>query len=65
VAIWARAQTKHRMPPLADYLVTRDPPVPDSPQTKIAKLRSALEVLSAQTGIPLRRAQKVASTNGQ
>jgi hypothetical protein len=53
------------MPPLAEYLVTREPPVPDSPKTKIAKLRSALEVLSAQTGIPLRRAQNVASSHGQ
>jgi hypothetical protein len=56
--MWARAQSKNRVPPLADYLVAREPPTPESPTTKIAKLRSALEVLSAQTGIPIRRARQ-------
>jgi hypothetical protein len=44
------------MPPLADYLVRREPE-PDAPEIKMARLRAALEVLSAQTGIPLRRAR--------
>jgi hypothetical protein len=64
VAIWARAQSKSRMPPLADYLIRREPEAV-SPETKVAKLRSALEVLSAQTGIPLRRAQKKATSHGK
>jgi len=46
------------MPPLKDYLVAAEAAAPDTPATKTAKLRSALEVLSAQTGIPLRRAKK-------
>lgn len=42
---------------MSDYLVRATPAPEDAPAQKIARLRSALEVLSAQTGIPLRRAR--------
>jgi len=61
VSIWARAQSKNRLPPLGDYLIRRDP-APEPQAAKMAKLRSALEVLSAQTGIPLRRARQPEGT---
>ena len=47
------ATTKKRVPPLRDYLIAADP-APERPEQKVAKMRSALSVLSAQYGIPLR-----------
>jgi hypothetical protein len=53
VSIWATATTKKRVPPLQPYLIAADP-APPTPARKVAKMRSALAVLSAQYGIPLR-----------
>jgi hypothetical protein len=53
VSMWATATTKHRVPALQTYLIAADPaPAPQA--AKVAKMRSALSVLSAQYGIPLR-----------
>lgn len=51
--MWAQTMNKHRVPALQTFLITPDP-VPDRPDEKVAKMRSALHVLSAQYGIPLR-----------
>jgi hypothetical protein len=52
VAIWAQTRSKKRLPALASLLV-REGPGP-SPKEKVAKMRGALDILSAQYGIPLR-----------
>jgi hypothetical protein len=52
VAIWAQTRSKKKLPPLASLLV-REGTGP-SPKEKVAKMRSALDILSAQYGIPLR-----------
>jgi hypothetical protein len=44
---------KKRVPPLQSYLVTATPG-PETAAGKVAKMRGALSVLSAQYGIPLR-----------
>lgn len=44
---------KHRVPPLSQFLIAATPAA-ESPDQKVAKMRSALHVLSAQYGIPLR-----------
>jgi len=64
VAMWATATTKHRLPPLDRYLIPRDP-APAGPEAQAAKLRSALHVLSAQYGIPLRPYRKEESSDGK
>jgi hypothetical protein len=58
--MWAQTMNKHRVPPLADYLLAADP-APPSPAAKVAKMRSALSVLSAQYGIPLRQIAQAAA----
>ncbi len=64
VAIWARTQSKSRVPPLSDYLVAASTPTP-SPAVKFSRLRASLEVLSAQYGIPLRPRTPEAPSNGK
>ena len=57
MAIWARTTTKKKVPPLADYLVAAE--VEADPATaKTDRLRSAMHVLSAQYGLPLRERTK-------
>lgn len=51
--MWAQTMNKHRVPALQPFLIAADP-APESPATKVARMRSALSVLSAQYGIPLR-----------
>ena len=53
MTIWAQATSKKRVPPLATFLIAATPE-PEAPAHKVAKMRSALSVLSAQYGIPLR-----------
>jgi len=52
VAIWAQTRSKKRLPALASLLVGEDRA--PSPKEKVAKMRGALDILSAQYGIPLR-----------
>jgi hypothetical protein len=52
VAIWAQTRSKKRLPPLASLLVSEDRA--PSAKEKVAKMRGALDILSAQYGIPLR-----------
>ena len=63
VSMWATATSKRKMPKLETYLITAEAAA-DAPTAKFAKLRSALSVLSAQYGIPLRPHTKT-SENGQ
>ena len=51
--MWAQTMNKHRVPPLQTYLIAADP-APERPAAKVARMKSALAVLSAQYGIPLR-----------
>jgi hypothetical protein len=54
--MWAQTMNKHRVPPLQSFLISAEAAAPTTVE-KVAKMRSALSVLSAQYGIPLRARQ--------
>jgi len=62
--MWATAMSKHRVPALSTYLITATPAAA-APEHKVAKMRSALSVLSAQYGIPLRPRQAEEAQRGE
>jgi len=53
VAIWAKTTTTKKVPPLADYLVAAEAEA-DPATAKTDRLRAAMQILSAQYGLPLR-----------
>ena len=52
VSMWARTWAKQKVPALKEYLISAEVG-PPPPEAKVAKLRAAMHVLSAQYGLPL------------